>query len=806
LFAQNFYRVYAGERQPEPMSSYQGQRAVVSQRAFVDVVRQRAANEPSRTAFIFVGEEERSRQLLTYQELDRRAKKIAVWLEKQGLRGERVLIAQPHNLDYIAALLGCFYAGSIAVPVYPPKLNKHFERLSGIISDARPAIALANGAVLAKVRATSNRAPALQELRWYDVEEMDENHNDWTQPEIAKGQTALLQYTSGSTGSPKGIVVSYENLAVNESMIQEAFKVTESSVIVGWLPLYHDMGLIGNVLQPLWTGAPCVLMSPAAFLQRPVRWLQLISENRGTISGAPNFAYDLCCRKVTAEERAHLDLSSWQIAFNGSEPVRVETLERFTQIFGASGFQRSAWFPCYGLAEATLFVAGGNEGGFPRVESSRVGEPQAHRAYNGDGIRKESTVVSCGRGGAAEKIVIVDPETLAPCRPYQVGEVWVAGKNVAQGYWNQPQSTRETFQAFLKDKKGPFLRTSDLGFLSEDQYLFITGRSKDLIIIRGCNHYPQDLEYTLQNSHSVFSGGSAAAFCLEVNGEIELAILQEVVTRDKGLDFGGLIETAVRAVAEEHGLRAYVALVKGGTLPRTTSGKIRRSECKRQFLENSLVLLGDSRAPFSLTTDLAEQNGPSPDRTQNSHERQDVAETLRNMVAHVIGLPRPLVAIDKPLTALGLDSLQAGELKAAISDQWQIDLPWEMLLEGPPIAELAVYVLAGLDSEQRSQAVHIPTEADSVYSLSFGQRALWFLYKLAPANAVYNVPRFEFEMRLTAASCGRPSRCWLTTIPACVQCSKLVKTGRCRGSSRMWTCRSRSSQRKHGLQKNYVSA
>jgi natural product biosynthesis luciferase-like monooxygenase protein len=704
----------------------------------VDLVRRRAAANPEQEAFAFLPDSGSAPRILTYAELDRQARNVAGWLQEHALYNERVLLAQPQGLEYIVALLGCLYAGSVAVPAYPAKLNRHLQRLSLIVKDAAPRVALASKGMLARVRTAAAHAPELQQVQWCAVEEIHEcAATDWAPPALADEQLALLQYTSGSTGDPRGVMITHGNLSANQKMIQAAFGVTEDSVIAGWLPLYHDMGLIGNILQPLWSGARCVLMSPMAFLQRPASWLRLIGEYRATISGGPNFAYELCCQKVTAEEQRDLDLSSWRVAFNGSEPVRAETMARFTRKFTENRFHAAAWQPCYGLAEATLFVSGARQAApsAGAADSSEVELPS--HANNG------ALAVSCGLPASGQKIVIADPETLRACRPGEVGEILLAGPNVARGYWRRPQATQEIFKVFLKNHREPFLRTGDLGFLNTEKKLVITGRIKDLIIIRGCNLYPQDLEYAVQRAHPAFAKGPSAAFCIEVEGTPELVILQEVVSTSKNFDGPGLLETANSALAQEHGVRAFaLCLVRAGTLPTTTSGKIRRQECKRQFLAGELKVLAANRAHVRpARMDRLAGDSPVTDNAHADAESAAVRDDFRAIAAQVLCLPVEELQSEKPLTAFGLDSLQVAELKAKIAGKWGVELPWEALVTSPTLAALSASILAGLRSANPLVGLQrVDRKEDLPFALSFGQRALWFIYKLAPANAAYNIP------------------------------------------------------------------
>ncbi len=710
---------------------------VASRTTIVDLVRRRAAMNPEQKAFEFIRDGAGAPQVLTYAELDRRARNIAVWLQERAASGERVLVAQPQGLEYIVALLGCMYAGCVAVPAYPAKLNRHLQRLSLIVKDAAPRIALASKAMQAKIRAAASEAPELHQVQWCATEEIQGAANgDWVPPAIGDDQLALLQYTSGSTGDPRGVMVTHGNLSANQKMIQEAFEVTADSVIAGWLPLYHDMGLIGNILQPLWSGARCVLMSPMAFLQQPARWLRLIGEYRATISGGPNFAYELCCQRVSAEEQQQMDLSSWRVAFNGSEPVRAETMARFTRRFAENGFHAAAWLPCYGLAEATLFVSGAKR------NASSLRGAHLREAALPPLAKNGPHAVSCGSVASGQEIIIVDPETLRLRRPGETGEILVSGLNVARGYWKRPQVTREVFQAFLENGRGPFLRTGDLGYLNEENELVVTGRIKDLIIIRGRNLYPQDLEYTVQKSHPAFAAGVSAAFCIDVEGSPELVVLQEVASRNKHYDWDELMETSSRALAEEHGVRAFaLCLVKTGALPTTTSGKVRRQDCRRQFLVGELKLLAANRVEFrSPGADQFEGGSSDQAALQADSEHAAVLEALRAIAAQVLRLPVEKISNEKPLTAFGLDSLQVAELKARIAEKWGVEISWETLLESLVLTDISASIVAGLRSERRAMSIQPGRREDLPSALSFGQRALWFLYKLTPANAAYNIP------------------------------------------------------------------
>ncbi len=585
-------------------------RSTLEPTSLVDLLCHRACYQSSQRAFAFLEDGETKETSLTYGELDQQARGIAALLERLGATGKRVLLLYPPGLDYIAAFFGCLYAGAVAVPIYPPRPNRTLARLQEIVTDAGATVALTTRAILSALKHLVTDSPALEAVRWLDTEDIPATlAQTWRSPEIRPHTLAFLQYTSGSTSQPKGVMVSHGNLIYNARMTHRAFEHDEQSAYVSWLPLYHDMGLIGNVLQPLYVGVPSILMSPLVFLQKPVRWLKAISRYKAQISGGPNFAYDLCVRKVTPEQRASLDLSSWSIAFNGAEPVRPDTLARFTEAFRDCGFRPEAFYPCYGLAEATLFVSGGLKAAQPALHAIEAESFERGRVLTASVESAASrTLVGCGRTWLDQRIVIADPETLIECAPDQIGEIWLSGPNITQGYWNRAEETERTFQAFLANTgEGPFLRTGDLGF-TKDGELFVVGRLKDLIIIDGRNHYPQDIEQTVERSHEAIRPGCCAAFAIEVHGQERLVIVAEVdglrQTRPASTppdgdshsqprsssNFEPVARLVRRAVAEHHDLQAYaLRFVKVGGIPKTSSGKLRRSACRTAFLSGHLA-------------------------------------------------------------------------------------------------------------------------------------------------------------------------------------------------------------------------
>ncbi|MDZ4857894.1 MAG: fatty acyl-AMP ligase [Candidatus Hydrogenedentes bacterium] len=564
-----------------------------------EVLRIRAEAHPDEIAYVFLEDGEVEGPSYTYAQLDRRAKAIAAYLLEQCNPGDRALLIFPPGLDYMAAFFGCLYAGVVAVPVYPPdpgRLNRSLPRLKVIANDADTHIALTTNYVMPLCEMFSAQDPDFAKFTWMPVDSIPDEKADSWRGEISKSDSvAFLQYTSGSTADPKGVMVTHANLLYN---LWDLSYLWHSEMargrLVTWLPAYHDMGLIFGLLYPMYLRWPCYVMSPLAFLQHPVRWLQAIAKYKATYSCAPNFAFDLCSRKVTAAQKASLDLSSWSVAGNGSEPIRPETLERFVEAFKECGITPSLFKPGYGLAEATLKVCGTRPDEMYWTLSVSGEELEHHRvvivARDTPGAR---TLVGNGRSHLTTRTIIVDRDTGIQCKPDTVGEIWVAGPTIANGYWNQPEATDEIFNARLSDtNEGPFLRTGDLGFL-HDGVVYVTGRIKDLIIVDGANHYPQDIEIAVEKSHAAIRPGCVIAFSIVENGEEKLVVVAEAGGIPEGDNEAKPVITAVRkAVAQEHNLRVHkVCLIQPRSITKTSSGKLQRQASKRGYLEDTLDVI-----------------------------------------------------------------------------------------------------------------------------------------------------------------------------------------------------------------------
>src|SRR5215216_5376693 len=698
----------------------------------VDLLRQRANEQPDRKAYTFLTAGESYPQTLTFGQLDQRARAIAALLECVKARGERVLLLYPPGLDYVSGFMGCLYAGSVAVPVPPPRVKGKTHRVQMVAADSGASIVLTTQELLSKVDAMSESTPELKSLRWAATDNINLSYREYLHEPKINGETlAFLQYTSGSTGRPKGVMVTHGNLLHNERLIQKAFNQSEESVILSWLPLYHDMGLIGGVLQPLYLGARCILTSPFTFLQNPLGWLRMISDYRVTTSGGPNFAYALCVRKAAQEDCSGIDLSSWKCAFNGSEPIRAETLESFCETFAPFGFSRESFFPCYGLAEATLLVSGGNTTSQPLVKSVS-GNALKRNTVTDSADADSSALVASGRIQEQE-VVIVDPESLTPCSANAVGEIWVSGPSVTGGYYNRPTETAETFNARLAGTNhGPFLRTGDLGFVNEGA-LYVTGRVKELIIIRGQNHYPHDIEATVQSSVEGLRAGAGAAFSVEVDGEERLVIIQEL-ERHYRLDPNEIIRRIRQAIADEHQIPPLaVSLVKTGTIPKTSSGKIQRRLCRTQFLQG----LSDVIAQW---TESQQNNESVTTFSALPSSAAELGQSLISWLAAKLMVEPSAIDASQPISSYGLDSMGTIELVHSLETNLGVSLPVSTFFEIPSLTHLAELIYAQLDGQaHRSTPLSPLSEQVTELNLSRGQQALYFIHQLVPDSPAFNL-------------------------------------------------------------------
>ncbi|MCU7495892.1 MAG: amino acid adenylation domain-containing protein [Ignavibacteria bacterium] len=739
--------------------------------SFVDILKYRAEHSGDKVIFTFLSEGDNRQESISYAELDEKARQIAACLQSLKLKGERALLLYPPGLQYIAGFFGCLYAGLIAVPAYPPSpaaLERSLPRLEAISKDAEASLVLTTEKIKSLMQVYFGRMPqSVQSSRaikkWNESAAASEiNRLNWIATDSLEGaecgnyremhfsskETAFLQYTSGSTGSPKGVNVSHGNLIHNSALIKDAFGIdAEKMEVVLWLPFYHDMGLIGGVLQPVFSGIHARLMSPISFLSWPLRWLQIISsvKDKSVISGGPNFAYELCLRKLSPEQIESLNLSRWDIAFTAAEPVRAETIENFSNAFRPSGFRKEAFFPCYGMAETTLMVTGKSSKEPPVIEafgkkSLQGNIPSKDAGGSGDTPLK---LVGCGKAAGDLKVIIVNPETGRRCPNGEIGEIWVSGASVANGYWKKREETLNTFHALTEnEKEGPFLRSGDLGFLDENGELFITGRKKDLIIIRGRNFYPQDIERTVEKSHPSLRPSCVAAFSIEEGAEERLVVVQEISAGESDPD--EIIEKIRGAINEEHEILAYsIVLIKARTIAKTSSGKIQRQEIKKQYLSNSLGVIKESKLSGISIKQKSHKKEEALDlalRIKDNPDINNVGRWLINALSSILKTELQNISPGRPISSFGMDSLMMVELKNDIESKLGISISISEFFQNSTFSKLSYKIVEQMSRRRISSARVIPVmEKREESVLSYGQKSLWFMQQLEPGNAAYNV-------------------------------------------------------------------
>lgn len=708
----------------------------------IELVQYRASHQPDRVAYMFLDESAAPTATLTYRDIEQRARAIAARLQQMNAVNERVLLLYTAGLEFHVAFLGSLYAGAIAVPAYPPKMNRSLERLRALIADAEARIILTTSPILSRLQTAADYLFDLSSFQWLATEDIQTGAQEWRNPNTVSGALAFLQYTSGSTGTPRGVRLTHANLLHNARLVYGAVEHSPTDKYVSWLPTFHDMGFMAGVLQPLYAGIPAVLMSPTSFLQSPWLWLQAISTHKATISGGPNFAYRLCVRHVLPEQRAALNLESWTVAFNGAEPIQAQTLEDFAETFAPCGFEKRAFYPCYGLAEATLMVSGGRKNDAPTQGRFSQTALEQHRVIEAGVPDKDSRVlVSCGRALGGQRVAIVESVTETLCRSDEVGEIWISGPSVADGYWKQTEESKSVFEAYLKQTgKGPFLQSGDLGFLQNGE-LYITGRLKDLIIIRGANHHPHDIELTVEKSHPALRTGGGAAFSVEVDGEERLVVVQEV-EKQKTLDTVHVVDLIRQGISREHELQAHsIVLIKRGTIAKTSSGKIQRYACKAAFLKGTL----DEVARDTLQNREAAPEEPSfilkALLPLPADSRQLLLEIyLQEQAGRVLKSPASRLMNDRPLATFGLDSLNAVEFKNAVERDLRVEISLSQILGESSIRDLARETLRQLETPPTAKKlVRQMTTPANESPLSYMQQSFWLIHQLAPTSAAYNV-------------------------------------------------------------------
>jgi len=649
-----------------------------------EILQERAKRTPDQTAYIFLKDGDDDEEMITYKELDRAARKIAYHVRLTGAAGDRALMLFPPGLEFIKALFGCFYAGVIAVPAYAPRKNRSLDRIKMLVVDSGSTLVLSNADISQAIERSFSDLDELKQMKWLIMEDIATDGNIDTGAGVLSqpGEVALLQYTSGSTGQPKGVMVTHRNIMRNCDFIRSSFGFSQQSIGVSWLPTFHDMGLVGQIFQPVFTGFTSVLMPPVTFLQKPIRWMRAFSKYRGTMGGAPNFAFDLLADSTTPEEREGLDLSSIKTIYCGAEPIRKSTFDRFTDVYKAYGLTPEMLYPCYGMAETTLITSGppalrgpvylcvsGNALEKNRIEQVATDHPDA-RYLTGVGFPWLDT-----------RVRIIDPETLIQCTDEKVGEVWVTGSSVTYGYWNNPEITTAVFQSKLNDEPDTiWLRTGDLGFYHNGE-LYITGRLKDVIIIHGRNYYPQDIEFHTENCHPALQSNASAAFSFDVDNEEKLVIVAEVqrsFIRD--LDVNSVCDAIREQISEEFELEVYaIQLLRTASILKTSSGKIQRKACRDGFLSKTLLVVGESI------------NESASEVTKSGNEKPDITSLQAWLIAWIhIHLKIPFERIDqsKSISVYGLNSMKAVQLQQDVLDRYNVNVPPYVFFDKITLKEL----------------------------------------------------------------------------------------------------------------------
>jgi acyl-CoA synthetase (AMP-forming)/AMP-acid ligase II len=657
------------------------------------VVDYRAFNQSEQIAYTFLSlsNGERQKKCLTYKQLKNQAQSLAFSLQNLGYSDrERALLLYSPGIEYIIAFFGCLYAGIVPVPVYPPRPNRSLSRLQLIVNDVEAKIALTSTSILASIEHQFERIPELKNLFWLATDNLSENidlaNNNVSY--VKDDDIALIQYTSGSTGNPKGVMITHRNIISNSALIYKCFGHTSASRGVSWLPIYHDMGLIGGILQPLYGGFPVTLFSPTDFIRQPLLWLKTISECRATTSGAPNFAYEMCIDKINSEARKSLDLSCWDLAFIGAEPIRAKTLNDFAEAFAECGFKKSAFYPCYGMAETTLIISGIDKQKLPVVTKN-------------NNLVNHKEIVSCGKVNSGQKVIIVNSDTNQLCVDKEIGEIWIEENNcVALGYWNNKQLTQEIFQAKIGDCQANYLRTGDLGFIEEGE-LFVTGRIKDVIIIRGQNYYPQDIEKTIEQSHCALKANSNAVFSVEVDAQEQLVVVQEV--KRTYLKKLGIIQSShelsepklnkeiqaamIASISQECGLNIYdIQLIKTGTICKTSSGKIQRFLCKEKYLNEVKAI--------KLQKSQSSEKSDQKTNITNQVNTKAIQDWLSRWLSNKLKIPLEQIDPTQAFAEYGIDSVMAVELTQDL-DEWlpsNLEIEPTLAWNFPSIEVLASYL------------------------------------------------------------------------------------------------------------------
>lgn len=754
----------------------------------VDLLCAKAHEFPERTVYRYLQDGEVESGALTYRELERSARAVAVWLTAHCRAGDRILLFCPSGLEFMIGFFGCVFAGMVAVPVHTPdpnRVRRTLSRLRFIVHDARVAAVLTNRPLLRKIDIDACEEWGISLSHWQAVEALaSADTTAWRRPDIDARSLAFLQYTSGSTGDPKGVMIQHGNILENERMIATAMRLGEGTLFATWLPLYHDMGIIGPMLQTVFVGGSAVLMSPLAFIQKPYRWLKAISDYRCSVAGGPSFSYQLCIERIAEEQRATLDLSCWRVAFNGAEPIRSETVTQFSRHFAECGFDRTAFFPCYGMAEATLLVTGAEVGKGAASEAVSRDGLAAHAVRPASAGEASVSIVSCGAPASGVSVRIVDPETRRPASADKIGEIWVRGPNVAAGYWERPEETAQTFGVRIEGEgEEGYLRTGDLGYL-RDGSLYVTGRSKEIVIVRGHNYYPHDIERTVEQSHAALQRDGCAAFSINTEDGERLVVVAEIRREAfRKLNAADVVIELQRNLSADFGLALHrVVLLRPGYLLKTTSGKVQRRLIREKLLDRSLEGIAhtwrddqhvdpDAAATAlpaaGIAAELEEPNGAAavalvaPPRLGVSEIRSWLIEA----VARASRRPTRLVNAAEPLSQSGLDSLKLVSLTGELSEWLGQPVAPSIVYDHPSIDALARH-LAGIEGPGADASQTSGNSCEPIAVIGMACRfpgavnceEFWSLL-LQGRNAVVEVPKGRWDIeRYYSQRPGEPGK------------------------------------------------
>jgi len=637
-----------------------------SQPLIPDLLKYRSEITPDNNSYIFLRDGENDEDIVTWKQLYDESLKVAAQLQRQKTKGERVILFFPPGTAFIKALYGCFLSNAIAVPAYPPRKNRSLDRIKALVNDSGAKFILSTTEIFNSCERSFSDVTELKDQAWILTDTIEPEVAGFHEIKIKADDIALLQYTSGSTGMPKGVMVTHINIIRNLEFIRQSFQLSPQSVSVSWLPSFHDMGLIDATIGAVYNGYTAVLMPSVSFIQKPLRWLKAITKYKGTHGGAPNFAFDLCVNEVSETEREGIDLSSMTTLYCGAEPIRKDTFEKFIKAYSPYGLTREAMYPCYGMAETTLIISGIEAGTGPKYLniSASAFEENKVRVLTED-TADSKYLVGVGHPWIDTRVKIVNPETLKECNESETGEIWVNGSIVTAGYWNSPESTENSFHAKLDNEETHYFRTGDLGFFHDNE-LYITGRLKDMIILQGKNYYPHDIEDVAEKSHTALRSCCSAAFSVEIDNSEKLVIVAEVErTAIRNLNVEEVCSAIRQKIFEEFEQSVYaIQLLRTASILKTSSGKIQRKACRTAFLNKTLEVVGES------VYDI----GNVSSQETVAHNQTTVLAWLMLWIHTKMNVTLDKIDVTKNLSFYGLNSLKAVQLQEDILQKYSVNI------------------------------------------------------------------------------------------------------------------------------------